>query len=131
MPSDARQTTAKATTGKRCREPVGRAVTSRDGGFRIEGLADRACYWIMVNRPETDNAVSAFYAATIDGPDTVHEELPAGSFNGRGRHEVKTNPITVVFPKIRPIAVTVVGDDTGKPIAGAHVNARAIPWPRG
>ena len=101
---------------------VGRAVTARDGGFRIEGLADRACYWISVNRPETDNATLAFYAATIDGPDTIHEQLPPRAFNGRVRHEVKTNPITVVFPKIRPIAVTVVGDDTGKPIAGARVN---------
>ena len=63
----------------------------------------------------------AFYAATIDGPDTIHEQLPASAFNGRMRHEVKTNPITIVFPKIRPIAVTVVGDDTGEPIAGARV----------
>ena len=100
---------------------VGRAVTARDGGFRIDGLADRACFWIGVNRPETDNATPAFYAATIDGPDTIHEELPPQAFNGRGRHEVKTNPITIVFPRIRPIAVTVVGDDTGKPIAGAGV----------
>ena len=100
---------------------VGRAVTDPDGGFRIEGLADRACFWINVNRPETDNATTAFYAATIDGPDTIHEQLPPQAFNGRGRHEVKTNPITVVFPKIRPIAVTVVGDDTGQPIAGAGV----------
>jgi hypothetical protein len=102
-------------------ERVGRAVTARDGGFRIEGLADRACYWIQVNRPETDNASSGFYAATIAGPDTVHEQLPAAAFNGRLRHEVKTNPITVVFPKIRPIAVTVLGDDTGKPLAGVRV----------
>jgi protocatechuate 3,4-dioxygenase beta subunit len=101
---------------------VGRAVTASDGGFRIEGLADRACFWISVNRPETDNATMAFYAATIDGPDTTHEELPPKAFNGRGRHAVKTNPITIAFPKIRPIAVTVVGDDTGKPIAGANVH---------
>jgi hypothetical protein len=100
---------------------VGRAVTARDGGFRLEGLADRACYWIGVHRPETDNATSAFYAATIDGPETIHEQLPPGAFNGRTRHEVKTNPLTIVFPKIRPIAVTVVGDDTGKAIAGARV----------
>ncbi len=100
---------------------VGRAVTAGDGGFRLEGLADRACYWISVNRPETDNATSAFYAATIDGPDTIHETLPPGAFNGRTRHEVKTSPITIVFPSIRPLAVRVVGDDTGKPIAGARV----------
>jgi hypothetical protein len=100
---------------------VGRAVSASDGGFRIEGLADRACFFVGANRPETDNAGMAFYAATIDGPGTIHEELPPQAFNGRGRHEVETNPITIVFPKIRPIAVTVVGDDTGKPIAGASV----------
>jgi hypothetical protein len=55
------------------------------------------------------------------GRDTVHEQLPAGAFNGRTRHEVKANPITILFPRIRPIAVTVVGEDTGEPIAGARV----------
>jgi hypothetical protein len=100
---------------------VGRAVTGPDGGFRIDGLADRACYWISVNRPETDNASLGFYAATINGGDTVHEQLPPDAFNGRGRHEVKTSPITTVFPRIRPIAVKVVGEDTGQPIAGARV----------
>jgi len=100
---------------------VGRAVTAHDGGFRIEGLPDRACFWIYVNRPEPDSAMLGFYAATIDGLNTVHEELPPAAFNGRGRHEVKTNPITMTFPKTRPIAVTVVDDDTGKPVAGAGV----------
>jgi len=100
---------------------IGRAVTDRDGRLRIEGLADRACYWLFVHRPETENTTLGFYAATIDSPDTVHEELPAGSFNGRRRHDVKTGDLTVTFPKIRPIAVTVVGDDTGKPVAGAGV----------
>jgi hypothetical protein len=102
-------------------DSVGRAVTARNGGFRIEGLADRACFYIGVNPRETDNATSAFYAATIGGPDTIHEQLPPGAFNGRTRHEVKTNPITILFPKIRPIAITVVSDDSGRPIAGARV----------
>jgi hypothetical protein len=100
---------------------VGRAVTGRDGRFRLEGLADRACFWISVHRPETANTGTGFYAATIAGPDTVHEQLPPAASNGRGRHEVKTNPITIKFPRIRPISVTVVGDDTGKPISGAGV----------
>ncbi len=102
-------------------DSVGRAVTDRQGRFRMHGLADRACYWIRVIRPETDNTSLAFYAATIDGPDTVHEQLPAGAFNGRQRHEVKTGDLTMTFPKIRPLAVTVVADDTGKSVAGAHV----------
>jgi len=42
---------------------VGRAVTARDGGFRIEGLADRECCWINVNRPETDNTSLRRYRA--------------------------------------------------------------------
>ncbi len=100
---------------------VGRAVTAHDGSFRLAGLADRACFWISVNRPETDNTSIGFYAATVPGPNTVHEQLPPNAFNGRGRHDVRTNPITLAFPKIRPIAVTVVGDDSGKPIAGASV----------
>ncbi len=102
---------------------IGRAVTTRDGRFRIGGLADRACYWISVQSPEMENTGTGFYAATINGPDTIHEQLPPAAFNGRGRHKVKTNPITITFPKIRPIAVTVVGNDTGKPIAGAGVYA--------
>ena len=100
---------------------VGRAVTAHDGSFRIEGLADRACFWISVSRPETDNASLGFYAATLSGPGTVHEQLPPEAFNGRGRHNVKTSPISIIFPRIRPIAVTVVADDTGKSIAGAGV----------
>ncbi len=48
-------------------ENVGRAVNSRDGRFRLEGLADRACFWVIVTGPETDNTNSGFYAATIPG----------------------------------------------------------------
>ena len=103
---------------------VGRAVTARDGSFRIEGLANRACFWVSVSRSETDNASLGFYAATINGPDTVHDQLPPEAFNGRGRHNVKASPISILFPRIRPIAVTVVADDTGKPIAGASVFTR-------
>ena len=60
----------------------------------------------------------------MSGPDTVHEQLPPEAFNGRGRHNVKTSPISIIFPRIRPIAVTVVADDTGKSIAGAGVFTR-------
>jgi hypothetical protein len=100
---------------------IGRAVTDRNGRFRIEGLADRACYLLFVQRPETENTSISFFAGTIDGPDTVHEQLPPSSFNGRGRHDVKTGDLTVTFPKLRLITVTVVADDTGKPVAGAGV----------
>ncbi len=102
-------------------EGVGRAVTDGKGRFRIEGLADRACYLLFVQRPETENTSTSFFAATIDGPDTVHEQLPPGSFNGRGRHDVKTGDLTITFPKLRLITVSVVGNDTGKPVAGAQV----------
>ncbi|MGO9916607.1 MAG: hypothetical protein ACLQIB_18160 [Isosphaeraceae bacterium] len=100
---------------------VGRAVTGRDGSFRIKGLPDRACFWISVNRPEPDNAMLGFYAATIDGPDTFHQKLAPAGFTGGASDEVKTNPITLTFPKTRPIVVTVVDDHTGKPVARAGV----------
>ena len=110
---------------------VGRAVTDGNGRFRIEGLADRACYLLFVQRPETENTGTSFYAATIDGPDTVHEQLPAGSFNGRGRHDVKTGDLTITFPKLRLITVTVVGDDTGKPVSGApSLFVQRVAWSR-
>ncbi|MGC8640094.1 MAG: MSCRAMM family protein [Isosphaeraceae bacterium] len=100
---------------------LGRAVTASDGRFQIEGLADRACYGISATRPERDGTRLSFFAATIPGPDTVHEQSQPHFFNGRLRHEVRTNSITITLPKSRPIAVTVVGDDNGKPIAGAQV----------
>jgi hypothetical protein len=100
---------------------IGRAVTDGTGRFRIEGLADRACYLLFVQRPQTENTSISFFAATIDGPDTVHEQLPPNSFNGRGRHDVKTGDLEVTFPKLRLMTVTVVGDDTDNPIAGAQV----------
>jgi protocatechuate 3,4-dioxygenase beta subunit len=102
-------------------ERIGRAVTDQSGRFRIQGLADRACYLVYVHRPETENTSLNFFAATIVGPDTVHEELPPTSFNGRGRHDVKAGELTITFPKLRLIAVTVVGDDTGNPVVGAGV----------
>jgi hypothetical protein len=101
---------------------VGRAVTGLAGGFRIEGIANRACCSILVVRPENDNTSLGFYAATISGPDIVHEQLPPDAFNGRLRHRVRTNPMTIVFPILRQIDITVVGEDTGRPIAGARVS---------
>ncbi len=34
---------------------------------------------------------------------------------------IRPSPIRIVFPRIRPIAVKVVGEETGLPIAGARV----------
>jgi hypothetical protein len=89
----------------------------------MEGLADRACYLITATRPESEHTWLGFYAATIPGPDTVHDTLPPAAFNGRTRHEVKAGDMTLTFPKLRPIAVTVVADDTGKPLSGAAVSS--------
>lgn len=102
---------------------AGRAVTNGRGRFRIDDLAYRACYWIQVNRPEAENTALLFYAATVDGPDMIHEPLPHSASNGRLRHEVKTGDVAVTFPKVRPVAVTVVGEGSGKPVAGARVRA--------
>jgi hypothetical protein len=62
-----------------------------------------------------------FYAATIDGPNTVHEELPPDAPNGRRRHEVKTGDLAIILPKLRPIAVTVMADDTGQPFPRVRI----------
>jgi hypothetical protein len=101
--------------------PVGRAITDREGRFRMDGLPDRACFFISARRPEADDATVNFYAATIDGPNTVHEELPPDAFNGRRRHEVKSGDLAIILPKLRPIAVTVMADDTGQPFPRVRI----------
>ena len=100
---------------------IGSAATDDAGRFTMGGLPDRACFRLAITRPETDRTVLSLYAATIDGRDTVHDAMPPGAFHGRARHPVKTGEVAVTFPHIRPIAVTVVGDDTDRPVAGAHV----------
>jgi RNA polymerase sigma factor (sigma-70 family) len=101
--------------------PVGRAVTDREGRFRMDGLPDRTCFFISARRPDADDATVNFYAATIDGPNTIHEELPPDAYNGRGRHEVKTGDLAIILPKLRPIAVTVMADDTGQPFPRVRI----------
>ena len=77
-----------------------------------------------------ERRVSRFYAATIDGPDTVHEQLPSQFFNGRGRHQVRTSPITLTLSQDSGRSPsTVVGDDNGKPLAGDGVFS--VQWNRG
>src|SRR4051812_14288219 len=55
----------------------------------MDGLPNRAFSLISARRPEANDATVNLYAATIDGPNTVHEELPPDASNGRRRHEVK------------------------------------------
>ena len=100
---------------------IGFAATDDAGRFSIDRMPDRACLWLTVNRPETDNTSLSFYAATIGGPDTFHGPMPPGAWNGRMPHKVKTGEVTITFPRIRRIAVSVVGDDTRRPIAEVGV----------
>lgn len=99
---------------------IGSATTDAAGRFSIDRMPDRACLWLIVKRPETDNTSLALYAATIDGPDAFHGPVPLGA--GRMPHKVRTGEVVVTFPRIRRIAVSVVGEDTHRPVAGARVN---------
>ena len=96
----------------------------------MDGLPDRACFRLAVIRPETDRTVLSLYAATIDGPDTVHNALPPGAFHGRARHPVKVGEVAITFPHIRLIAVTVVGDDTDRPVTGRARRHSSTTTPR-
>jgi RNA polymerase sigma factor (sigma-70 family) len=102
--------------------PTGRAVADPEGRFRMDGLPDRACFFISASRREAGGTTVNFYAATIDGPNTVHEELPPNASNGRSRHEVKTGDLAIILPKLRPIAVTVLADDTDRPLPGVRIS---------
>ena len=44
-----------------------------------------------------------------------------GGLNGPLPHEIKTGNLEITFPKLRRIVVSVVGDDTQKPIPGISV----------
>ncbi|MDR3621249.1 MAG: M56 family metallopeptidase [Paludisphaera borealis] len=110
---------------------VGRTTTGADGGFRLEGLSERFCYYVSVKRPESPNTMLSLRAATIDGPDATHDEPPMGPDYAPRSHQARTNPITITFPKPRPIDVSVVGDDDGKPVAGAEVLLAAARWSTG
>ena len=83
-----------------------------------------------MHRPETDNATLAFNAATIDGPDMIHEQLPSGAFNGALGMRSRPIPSRSSSPRIRPIAVTVVDEGTRKSVVGAACGHCATPGPR-
>jgi protocatechuate 3,4-dioxygenase beta subunit len=100
---------------------IGFATTDDAGRFSIDRMPDRACLWISVRRRETDNTQTSFYAATIDGPETFHGPMPPGAWNGRMPHKVMTGDIVVTFPRIRRIAISVIGDDTQRPVADVGV----------
>ncbi|APW61983.1 M56 family metallopeptidase [Paludisphaera borealis] len=110
---------------------VGRTTTSADGGFRLEGLSERFCYYLNVNRPESPNTMLSLRAATIDGPDATHEEPPIGPDFAPRSHQARTNPLIIKFPNVRQIDVSVVGDDDGKPVAGADVRLGSPWWSTG
>ncbi len=99
---------------------VGRCRAGADGGFRIEGLAEGACYSLVVTRPGSPRTELKLYAATLEGPDQAHQP-PFSTHGGRGKHEARTNPITITLPELRPIEVHVAAKDDGRPVAGARL----------
>jgi protocatechuate 3,4-dioxygenase beta subunit len=104
-------------------DAVGRAQSGTDGGFRIEGLTERACYTLVVTRPESPRTEFSLWATTVSGPDQNHKP----NFDGhifRGEHQARTSPATITVPRLRPVELSLVGDDDGKPIAGAQIALR-------
>lgn len=104
-------------------ESIGTATTDAAGRFAIDRLPDRACFRLAVTRPEIESTQVFAYAATIAGPETVHDRLPPGSFNGRLPHKVLAGDVVIIFPRLRRVAVSIVGDDTRRPVAGVRVVA--------
>lgn len=100
-------------------EGVGRTLTGADGGFHLERLPANSCFQIEILRPGASGARLTFSAATVEGPDQAHPGQNIVNFI-ISPHEARTNPIRVVFPRVRPIDVAVVGED-GRAVAGARV----------
>jgi beta-lactamase regulating signal transducer with metallopeptidase domain len=100
---------------------IGFAVTNGQGQFSMGGLPDRTCFYLSVQRPETESTRLSLFAATMDGPDTFHQQRDPRSWNGRLPHKVKAGEIVITFPNMRRVAVSLVGDDTDKPVPGVQI----------
>jgi beta-lactamase regulating signal transducer with metallopeptidase domain len=100
---------------------IGFAVTNGQGQFSMGGLPDRACFYLSVERPETERTSLGLFVATMDGPDTFHQQRDPRRWNGRLPHKVKAGEIVITFPSMRRIAVSLVGDDTDKPVPGVRI----------
>ena len=99
---------------------VGHCRTETDGGFRIEGLTEGACYSLVVTRPDSPRTEIKFHATTLEGPDQIHQPF-FSTHGGRGKHEARTNPITITLPGFRPIEVHVAAEGDRQPVAGARL----------
>ena len=100
---------------------IGLALTNSDGRFRLDGLPDRASFAVTVQRPESDDTRVFLFAATVDDRHNLRGQPLMGSLRGPQPHEIQTGDLEIMFPSLRRIAVSLVGDDTDKPIPGISV----------
>jgi protocatechuate 3,4-dioxygenase beta subunit len=101
-------------------QEIGRARAGADGGFRIEGLTESVCYSLVATRPEAPRTEFSLFAVTVDGPAQEHGPRSYGSIV-MGGHTALANPVAITLPRLRPVEVSVVGEDDGKPVAAAHI----------
>jgi hypothetical protein len=87
----------------------------------MDRLPDRACLWLAVTYPEIASTRRFTHAATIEAPDTFHDRSPPGSFKDWRQHPVRAGDVVITFPRLRRVVVSVIGDDTHRPVAGARV----------
>jgi protocatechuate 3,4-dioxygenase beta subunit len=102
-------------------DSIGAALTDQAGRFAMDRLPDRACLRLAVIHPEIASTRRMTHAATIEAPDTVHDRSPPGSFHAWRPHPALAGDIVITFPRLRRVVVSVVGDDTHRPVAGARV----------
>ncbi len=100
---------------------IGLRLTDGDGRFLLDKLPDRATFRLTIERPECEKTRLALYTATIDSLNLPPGRKLVGGLNGPLPHEIKTGNLEITFPKLRRVVVSVVGDDTQKPIPGISV----------
>ena len=102
---------------------IGLTLTDGEGRFVLDRLPNRATFHLAIQRPEFDLTYLSVYAATVDGLKIPVGQKLVGGLNGPLPHVIKTGNLEITFPKLRRIVVSVVGDDTHKPIPGISVHS--------
>jgi protocatechuate 3,4-dioxygenase beta subunit len=97
---------------------IGLTISDRDGQVVLDRLPDRTTFRLAIQHPEFEQTRLALYAATIGGLNLPPGRKLVGGLNGPLPHEIKTGKLEITFPKLRRIIVSLVGDDTQKPVPG-------------
>ncbi len=97
---------------------IGLAITNLEGRFLLDRLPDRARFRLNIQRPETEKTLVRLFAKTIDVPGARHLQQPPGAVGNAPAYVALTGDLEISFPKMRRIVVSLVGDDTGLPVAG-------------